>query len=310
MATNNHKQATDNQPRKANTQPVMNPLQHNQPEPPRFPLSATCTPTAGAHRRIAIAVDLSDESAFAVKWAVQNYLRPGDAVILLHVRPTSVLYGADWGAVDTDSEESQQKLEDDFHNFTTTKAADLAQPLVEAQIPFKIHIVKDHDMKERLCLEVERLGLSAVIMGSRGFGASRRTIKGRLGSVSDYCVHHCVCPVVVVRYPDEKDGGVGADAASGGGGLAKAVGEEVELHPVPEEEQEYHDASDEQVSIAKFRMLRWEETVADGVPIYCHQSHSPGPDNNVGLRKCCIGNWSLRASQNVPHREAPVQQSS
>ncbi|KAG0500671.1 hypothetical protein HPP92_000743 [Vanilla planifolia] len=70
-----------------------------------------------------------------------------------------------------------------FDAFTTIKAQDLAQPLVEAQIPFKIHIVKDHDMKERLCLEVERLGLSAVIMGSRGFGASRRNSKGRLGSV-------------------------------------------------------------------------------------------------------------------------------
>ncbi|XP_059661976.1 universal stress protein PHOS32-like [Cornus florida] len=242
----------------------MNPRQKSRPEPdrpvqqppaahiqscsPRFPLSA-----AGAHRRIAIAVDLSDESAFAVKWAVQNYLRPGDGVILLHVRPTSILYGADWGAVDlsvdTDSEESQQKLEDEFDNFTTSKSTDLAQPLVEAHIPFKIHIVKDHDMKERLCLEVERLGLSAVIMGSRGFGASRRSTKGRLGSVSDYCVHHCVCPVVVVRCPDDKEGngGSGAGSAAGGGaGVVKGVREEVELHPVPEEELEYHDASDEQ----------------------------------------------------------------
>ncbi|KAK9284635.1 hypothetical protein L1049_023811 [Liquidambar formosana] len=232
-----------------------------RPSSPRYshsPTSAaavagTNTPTAGAHRRIAIAVDLSDESAYAVKWAVQHYLRPGDAVILLHVRPTSVLYGADWGSVDlsvvdTDntSEESQQKLEDDFDYFTTTKVTDLAQPLVDAHIPFKLHIVKDHDMKERLCLEVERLGLSAVIMGSRGFGASRRTAKGRLGSVSDYCVHHCVCPVVVVRYPDEKDGSGGAEAGRSGNGLAKAIGEEVELHPVPEEDQEYHDASDEQ----------------------------------------------------------------
>ena len=224
---------------------------HVQPSSPRFPLSASNTPTAGANRRIAIAVDLSDESAYAVKWAVQNYLRPGDAVILLHVRSTSILYGADWGSidlsVDTDNstEQSQQKLEDDFDAFTATKASDLAQPLVEAQIPFKIHIVKDHDMKERLCLEVERLGLSAVIMGSRGFGASRRTSKGRLGSVSDYCVHHCVCPVVVVRYPDEKDGGAEAESPSGVAGKA-IVGDEVELHPVPEEEQEYHDASDEQ----------------------------------------------------------------
>ncbi|KAI8011031.1 Universal stress protein PHOS34 [Camellia lanceoleosa] len=236
---------------------VMNP-HHHQPKPkpeadlptahipPSSPSLLPLTPTATAHRRVAIAVDLSDESAFAVKWAVDNYLRPGDAVILLHVRPTSVLYGADWGAIDVDpnddsSQESHQKLEDDFDNFTSTKASDLSQPLVEAQIPFKIHIVKDHDMKERLCLEVERLGLSAVIMGSRGFGASRRTSKGRLGTVSDYCVHHCICPVVVVRHPDEKDGG-----DCGGGSVRKGVGVEVELHPVPEEEQEYHDADDEQ----------------------------------------------------------------
>ncbi|XP_074566626.1 universal stress protein PHOS34-like [Curcuma longa] len=206
---------------------------------------ASANPSAGSHRRIAIAVDLSDESAYAVKWAVLNYLRPGDAVILLHVRPTCVLYGADWGAVglsvsedDTGSEESQRKLEDDFDAFTTTKAQDLAQPLVEAQIPFKIHIVKDHDMKERLCLEVERLSLSAVIMGSRGFGASRRTSKGRLGSVSDYCVHHCVCPVVVVRYPDD-------GAAADGGSPTSPRGStenDAELHPFLEEE-EYHDAT-------------------------------------------------------------------
>ncbi|XP_057508051.1 universal stress protein PHOS32-like [Actinidia eriantha] len=225
----------------------MNPPQKAKPTPePDLPVPsppcpvAPLTQTAGAQRRIAIAVDLSDESAFTVKWAVQNYLRRGDAVILLHIRPTSVLYGADWGAVEVSasSEESQQKLEDDFDNFTTTKASDLAQPLVEAQIPFKIHIVKDYDMKERLCLEVERLGLSAVIMGSRGFGASKRSGKGRLGSVSDYCVHHCICPVVVVRFPDEKD-----DRSSGM--EAASAGEAVELYPVPEEEQEYHDADDE-----------------------------------------------------------------
>lgn len=62
-------------------------------------------------------------------------------------------------------------------------------------------------MRERLCLEIERLSLSAVIMGSRGFGAEKRGSDGKLGSVSDYCVHHCVCPVVVVRYPDDKDDG-------------------------------------------------------------------------------------------------------
>ncbi|KAI4299261.1 hypothetical protein L6164_032738 [Bauhinia variegata] len=222
---------------------------------PRFLLSAASTPTAGAQRKIGIAVDLSNESAFAVKWAVQNYLRPGDAVILLHVQTTSVLYGADWGAIDLslheaetgqlDQQLQQQKLEDDFDSLTSTKANDVAQPLVEAQIPFKIHIVKDHDMKERLCLEVERLGLSTMIMGSRGIGASRRNTEGRLGSVSDYCVHHCVCPVVVVRFPDEKDGDFGSNA----GDKEKDKKNQLESTcpvVVEEDEQEYHDAVEKQ----------------------------------------------------------------
>lgn len=225
-----------------------------QPSSPRYFFSSLAA-SSSPHRRIAIAVDLSDESAFAVRWAVQNYLRPGDAVVLLHVRPTSVLYGADWGSIpvsvaDDDAEDAaaaegsdsasasaeelQKKREEDFDAFTSTKSQDLAQPLVAAQIPFKIHVVKDHDMKERLCLEAERLGLSAMIMGSRGFGASRKGGKGRLGSVSDYCVHHCVCPVVVVRYPD--------DAAGIPGEAAAAATDE--LHTVPEDEPVYHDAPD------------------------------------------------------------------
>jgi len=94
--------------------------------------------------------------------------------------------------------------------------------------PFMIHI-KDHDVKECLCLEAERLGLAALIMGSHGFGTSRRLGKGRLGSVSDYCVHHCVCLVVVVRYPD--------DAVGAGGGNAFRD----ELRPLPENEPMYQE---------------------------------------------------------------------
>ncbi|XP_027170632.1 universal stress protein PHOS32-like [Coffea eugenioides] len=214
-----------------------------------FSTPTSVSPLTPTHRRIAIAVDLSDESAFAVKWAIENYLRPGDAVILLHVRPTSILYGADWGSntptstvtppsspFQAHATSHDQKLEEDFDNLTNSKATGLSQPLVEAQVPFKIHIVKDHDLKERLCLEVERLGLSAVIMGSRGFGASRKNSKGRLGSVSDYCVHHCVCPVVVVRYPGDNNEG-----RNGGVEVVKktaAVINEAELHPLPEEENE------------------------------------------------------------------------
>jgi nucleotide-binding universal stress UspA family protein len=36
-----------------------------------------------------------------------------------------------------------------------------------------------------------------VVMGTRGLGKIRRTI---MGSVSDYVVHHSICPVIVSRY--------------------------------------------------------------------------------------------------------------
>ncbi|KAI4388162.1 hypothetical protein MLD38_000517 [Melastoma candidum] len=188
----------------------------HHPSSPRHPHASTATPVSSALRKIGVAVDLSDESAYAVRWAIDNYLRPeGDAVVLLHVSPTNVLFGADWGPLPqspnpnhspgTNSAAVPQQSQDDFDAFTIAKANELAKPIKEAGIPYKIHIVKDHDMKERLCLEVERLGLSAVIMGSRGFGAARRGSDGRLGSVSDYCVHHCVCPVVVVRCSDDRE---------------------------------------------------------------------------------------------------------
>ncbi|XP_027354970.1 universal stress protein PHOS32-like isoform X1 [Abrus precatorius] len=242
--------------------PQLPQIKIHHPSSPRHPsAAATPTPTAGARRKIGVAVDLSDESAYAVRWAVQHYIRPGDAVILLHVSPTNVLFGADWGSIDlsintdpnsdeeavnavnvnansnsSNDHNSKRKLEDDFDAFTASKSADLAKPLRDAQIPYKIHIVKDHDMKERLCLEVERLGLSAVIMGSRGFGAVRRGSDGRLGSVSDYCVHHCVCPVVVVRYPDDKDA---AGAATAEAVVAVKEGEEGEavIQPVPHKKE-------------------------------------------------------------------------
>ncbi|KAL0319719.1 UNVERIFIED_CONTAM: Universal stress protein PHOS32 [Sesamum radiatum] len=146
---------------------------HRHPKPvevrissPRFNPSPAASPP---NRRIAIAVDLSNESAYAVKWAVENYVRPGDTVTLVHVNSTSVLYGADWGSFATTTIDPTVS-EEERDNFTAAKANHLAQPLAEAKVPYKIHIVKDHDMKERLCLEVERLGFSALIIGSRGAG--------------------------------------------------------------------------------------------------------------------------------------------
>ncbi|KAL0405639.1 UNVERIFIED_CONTAM: Universal stress protein PHOS32 [Sesamum latifolium] len=181
------------------------PSYQKQPTKRIIPTTATQTRRSPNILPTLQSVDLSNESAYAVNWAVENYVRPGDTVTLVHVNSTSVLYGADWGSFATTTTIGPTVSEEERDHFTAAKANHLAQPLAEANVPYKIHIVKDHDMEERLCLEVERLGFSALIIGSRGAGFLRKSAKGKLGSVSDYCVQQCVCPVVVVRYNQEEE---------------------------------------------------------------------------------------------------------
>ncbi|CAH8317917.1 unnamed protein product [Eruca vesicaria subsp. sativa] len=70
-----------------------------------------------------------------------------------------------------------------------------------------------------------KIGVAVDLSSESSFAvrwAKKRGSDGKLGSVSDYCVHHCVCPVVVVRYPDDRDGT--PNALSGGdGGTKEAI---------------------------------------------------------------------------------------
>lgn len=52
---------------------------------------------------------------------------------------------------------------------------------------------------------IERHGIDAVVMGTRGFGAARSAV---VGSVSHWLLTHCTVPVTVVRHiPPEDDAG-------------------------------------------------------------------------------------------------------
>jgi hypothetical protein len=52
---------------------------------------------------------------------------------------------------------------------------------------------------EVICRISEEEDAAMICVGSRGMGKVRRTI---LGSVSDYLVHHALCPVIVCRHPN------------------------------------------------------------------------------------------------------------
>ncbi|KAI5064081.1 hypothetical protein GOP47_0020751 [Adiantum capillus-veneris] len=113
-------------------------------------------------------------------------------------KATDVLFGADWGDliknVDVRNVQQQQNDQDVSNLLRSSK---LVEPLQEGKVPYKIHVVKDFDRKERICLEAERLKLSALVMGD-----CRNSMRRRTGadSITEYCMHHCECPVLVVRY--------------------------------------------------------------------------------------------------------------
>ncbi|KAG4944650.1 hypothetical protein GLYMA_17G248100v4 [Glycine max] len=133
---------THQNPPTLDSDPQLPQIKIHHPSSPRHhhPSSAaTPTPTAGARRKIGVAVDLSDESAYAVRWAVQHYIRPGDAMILLHrlhVSPTNVLFGADWGSIDlsinTDpnsDEDAVSAVNSNDHSHSYIKLKGLCQSL-------------------------------------------------------------------------------------------------------------------------------------------------------------------------------------
>ncbi|KAJ3063198.1 hypothetical protein HK102_008541 [Quaeritorhiza haematococci] len=52
------------------------------------------------------------------------------------------------------------------------------------------------DPREEIVAKVHELGANVLVIGSRGMGTFKRAF---LGSVSDYCVHHCNCAVIVPK---------------------------------------------------------------------------------------------------------------
>ncbi|GJP32467.1 hypothetical protein CLOM_g3284 [Closterium sp. NIES-68] len=153
-------------------------------------------------RNILIAVDPSPDSEKAVAWALKNHIRPSDRVTLLNVRPI-VESGPGLFAAYADSTVSAEAMAEvdrviEKHNAGVRRrfVSNLSQQLDQAKVQYDIVAVQDADPRERICSEVERIKAHTLVMGSRGLSAVKRLV---LGSVSDYCVNHASCPVIVVR---------------------------------------------------------------------------------------------------------------
>lgn len=155
---------------------------------------------------ILVGVDGSAASRRALAWAVEEAGLRGDVVIAVHTyRPPatettqaaaySYLAGEDIGRV-----AEQDRMRRDEQDDIARSAAErlLAQTIREVAPDHGGAILKQlavaRDPARTLVEMSHQAGL--LVVGSRGRGGFKGLL---LGSVSQQCVHHAACPVVVVR---------------------------------------------------------------------------------------------------------------
>ncbi|CAN6444934.1 unnamed protein product [Victoria cruziana] len=151
----------------------------------------------GERKKIMVAIDESDVSHYALEWAL-NVLKPtiNSPLLLFHAQPLpsfSYVY-AGYGAAPTELIQSVQE-----HQTNVTKALlERAKEISAREGVVAETLTESGDPKDVICAAVEKFGVELLVLGSRGLGALQRTL---LGSVSNYCVHHAKCPVLVVKKP-------------------------------------------------------------------------------------------------------------
>jgi len=139
--------------------------------------------------RIVVGVDGSSSSKAALAWAVDQARLTGasvEAVIAWHY---PVVVGgipfAPMGVVDSP----------DYAEFAMKVLSDAIAATVDPDEPVKVSLVVRAGNAAQALLEAAR-GADLLVVGSRGHGGFTEAL---LGSVSQACVHHARCPVVIIR---------------------------------------------------------------------------------------------------------------
>ncbi|KAL4435195.1 hypothetical protein ABPG77_001877 [Micractinium sp. CCAP 211/92] len=166
-------------------------------------------------RKVCIAVDQSETSQNALKWAARSVVNPGDKVALftvLHPSPESELQagvGAAAGGVRTapipvrveadpkDLQQTQAFLEGCKQQVV---AAGVQPEAVETRALVAL-LGNSADVGREIIRQAEACGCESLVMGSRGLGLSKKALMGLLGvgSVSDYVLRHAPCSMVLYK---------------------------------------------------------------------------------------------------------------
>ncbi|CAG9463632.1 unnamed protein product [Pedinophyceae sp. YPF-701] len=178
---------------------------------PRFDRVVRAGPDAP--RKIAIAVDNSEQSDRALQWAIDCVHRPGDVFHLIHVIPAlplrSVYAGrsgagvyfaptmaGDWTAGESDVEQECEMTKE-------YASKHFVDRLTQNNVSFEIDIVTEYVQEskeavgETVCRMADDIGASTVVVAGHTGGG--RLADFLLGSVTSYITHHARHPVVVVH---------------------------------------------------------------------------------------------------------------
>jgi nucleotide-binding universal stress UspA family protein len=136
-------------------------------------------------RRIVVGVDGSPSSMAALRWAILHAELTGCEVEAVTAWRLPSRYG--FAAVTdraTDFDGDARKILADALNEVSS---------VEPDVIIRSSVVEGHPAE--VLMRAAR-GADMLVVGSRGHGGFAGAL---LGSVSQYCVHHAACPVLILR---------------------------------------------------------------------------------------------------------------
>lgn len=135
---------------------------------------------------VVVGVDGSPSSKDALRWAARQAGLLGGEVHAVTAWRIPATYGAAPDYSDVDFAAQASKMLDEV----------LAETLgATPPVPVLNSVVEGHPAE--VLIEASRPA-ELLVVGSHGHGAFTGML---LGSVSQHCVHHATCPVVVIRHP-------------------------------------------------------------------------------------------------------------
>ncbi|GLT32619.1 hypothetical protein SLE2022_254170 [Rubroshorea leprosula] len=154
-------------------------------------------------RRVGVAVDFSDSSRNALRWAVDNVIRKGDHLILVTVHANAYYEEGEmqlWEATGSPliqlSDFSDPNIMKKYGVKPDPETLDIVNTAAAQKEIVVLLKIYWGDAREKICEAIDSIPLSCIIIGNRGLGILKRVI---MGSVSNHVVNNGSCPVTVVK---------------------------------------------------------------------------------------------------------------